>query len=394
MSTLIIGAGIVGLTVARELVRRGADDILILEKEDTVGAHASGRNSGVLHAGIYYTPDSFKARFCVEGNRLMKAYCREKGLPLLECGKVIVTKTPEELERLYELQSRAESAGVEVKIIDEKELHELEPYARTVEKALYSPETAVVEPRKVLKALVEELSNTGKVRFLFNTRALKPMRSGELLTSRGTVKYSVLLNAAGAYSDRIAHAFGIGLNYRLIPFKGLYRKLHPEKKHLVRGNIYPVPDLVNPFLGVHFTPSADGNVYAGPTATPALGRENYGLLKGMNGEFLSIAWRDALLFLSNPAFRAVASREAGRYLLSGLYRDARALVPSLQRGDLLKSSKVGIRAQLVDWKEKKLIMDFIVLKGEKSVHVLNAVSPAFTSSMSFARYVADLMQEV
>ena len=274
---LVVGGGIIGLTIARELVRAGRRDVVILEKEPDLGKHASGRNSGVLHAGIYYAPDSAKARTCLSGNKLMRAFCAEKGLPVLEAGKVIVARTEEELPTLEELHRRASANGARVRFVDEKELAELEPMARTVGKALHSLDTAAVDPKAVLRALRAELEGQG-VRIVTGCRFLGRAGPDRARTSAGDIRYARLVNAAGAHCDVVARAFGVAEHYRLIPFKGIYRKLRAGASFPVNGNIYPVPDIRNPFLGVHFSRSVHGDVYLGPTAIPALGRENYGLL--------------------------------------------------------------------------------------------------------------------
>ncbi len=393
---VICGAGIVGLSIARELLNKGAEDIVILEKEDRLGVHASGRNSGVLHAGIYYTPDSLKARFCLKGNLLMREYCKEKGIPVLESGKVIVTRREEELETLYELYRRARANGTEVRLVDSKELREIEPYARTVEKALHSPLTAVVDAKRVVQTLAEELEGSGKVRILRGVKVTGLRGSRYLETTKGNLEFSLFVNCAGAHADRIAHLFGVGKKFTILPFKGTYKKLREEKSHLVRGNIYPVPDVRNPFLGVHFTKSYNGEVYIGPTAIPALGRENYGLLKGIDREIFSILFKDLVLFLSNPRFRRVALTEPRKYFPGYFFKDIEPMVEGLSREDIIPSSKVGIRPQLVDWERKELVMDFLVLKDSNSVHILNAVSPAFTSAFAFAEYVVShyILEEV
>jgi len=389
---VICGGGIVGLTLARELVARGADSILIIEKERTPGMHASGRNSGVLHAGIYYSPDSERARTCLAGNRLMKSYCREHGLPLLENGKVIVTSTPEQLPMLDELFRRAIAGGANVVMVDEKELAEIEPNARTVTRALHSRDTAVISPKAVLQSLREELTLSGRVRFSFGRRVLdkKAGASRTLVTCQGPVRYSFFVNAAGAHADKVAAYFDVGRKYRLLPFKGLYRQLKPERTELVRGSIYPVPDIRNPFLGVHFTRSVSGEVHIGPTAIPAFGRENYGILKGLDFEALEILLRDARLFLTNNAFRSVALSEPRKYMFEAFFEDASLLLKGLRPEDVAPSSKVGIRPQLVDVESGRLVMDFLVERGEAELHVLNAISPAFTSSMAFASSLADM----
>ncbi|MEF2231076.1 MAG: L-2-hydroxyglutarate oxidase [Pseudodesulfovibrio sp.] len=385
---VICGAGIVGLTIARELLKRGADDIIIFDKEDRPGRHASGRNSGVLHAGIYYDPGTMKARMCLNGNRRMQAYCRERGLPLFASGKVIVARDESELPTLDELKRRAEANGATVEMLDEKQLAEIEPNAKTAGRALHSPLTAVVDPREILRTMREELETSGKVRFFFDTRFLSAGRN-KAVTSQGEIGYSLFINAAGAYSDRVAQAFGLARNYRLLPFKGIYHKLKKPAADKIKGSIYPVPNIRNPFLGVHFTRSVHGDVYVGPTAIPAFGRENYGILKGIDSECAAILLREIHLFFENPKFRAVALEEPRKYLFSHFYKDAEKLVRHIAPHDFIPCDKVGIRPQLVDIDSNKLVMDFVVQKEGNTVHVLNAISPAFTSSLAFAEMVVE-----
>ncbi|HUL61111.1 MAG TPA: FAD-dependent oxidoreductase [Anaeromyxobacteraceae bacterium] len=381
---LVVGGGIVGLTVARELRARGRE-VVVLEKEAELGRHASGRNSGVLHAGIYYAPDTVKARTCLAGNRLMKAYCRERGLPLLEGGKVIVARSEAELPVLDELHRRATANGARVEMVDARQLAEIEPMARTVERALLSHETAVVDPRVVLAALRADLERDG-VRIATGCRFLRLAGPSAAETTLGRIGFGRLLNAAGARCGEVARVFGVAGHLRLIPFKGIYRKLRPGARFPVNGNIYPVPDIRNPFLGVHFTRSVHGDVYLGPTAIPALGPENYGLLRGAEGA-LRILAEDAALFVANPKFRQVALTEPRKYLAHYFHRDAALLVKTYDPGLFARADKVGIRPQLVDWRTKELVMDFLVEARDGSVHVLNPISPAFTSSMDLARTI-------
>lgn len=384
---LICGGGIIGLTLARELISRGADNILIIEKEEAIGRHASGRNSGVLHAGIYYPAGSLKARLCLRGNKLMKAYCLAKGLPLRETGKVVVARHEEEIPILHKLYATASNNGASVELIDEQQLEAHEPFAQTCRVALRSADTAIVDPQAILKSLVRDLLETGRVRLLTGTAFSGLVRTRTAQTSRGRIQFRRFINAAGAHSDQIAHSFDLARQFRLIPFKGTYRTLRAERASLVRGNIYPVPDLRNPFLGVHFTRGIHGQVYVGPTAIPALGRENYQLFEQLSSESFRILFDDARLFFLNQKFRTVALSEPRKYLTRYFFQDAKSLVKALVREDLESSDKVGIRPQLVDWAKKELVMDFLVLKDDQSLHILNAISPAFTSSMAFAEYV-------
>ncbi|MBW1979921.1 MAG: L-2-hydroxyglutarate oxidase [Deltaproteobacteria bacterium] len=384
---LIVGGGIIGLCIARELLAQGYENIYLIDKEVALGKHASGRNSGVLHAGIYYPPGSLKAQSCLRGNFLMRAYCQERELPLHETGKVIVTTREEDIPLLHELHRRATANGAKVDLIDECELHEIEPFARTHQLALFSHYTAVVDPKRVLLSLRDDLLSSGRLRLLLGCAFQNMPAANVAGTTAGPIRFKVLINAAGAHCDRIARKFGLAANFRLVPFKGTYRKLRQKKNHLVRGNIYPVPDIRNPFLGVHLSRNVHGEVYLGPTAMPALGRENYGLVSGIDLEAPLICLRDAVLFLANPYFRQVALTEPKKYCPRSFYDDVRKLVRQLTPEDIVPSDKAGIRAQLVNWTTKELIMDFLVLREERSVHILNPISPGFTSAMDLARTV-------
>lgn len=387
---LIIGAGIIGLTIAKELIKEKADKIIIIEKEREAGIHASGRNSGVLHSGIYYTPDSLKAKFCIEGNKLMSEFCEKHKLSYKRTGKVIVAKNPNEIPILYELKRRAELSGAEVYIIDEKELSKIEPYAKTYEKALYSPNTAVIEPKEIIKALESELLSSKNITISYEETFLRLKNDRTAITSKNLITFKKLINAAGCYADKIAHSFDLAKEYKILPFKGTYKKLKEDASHKVNGNIYPVPDIKNPFLGIHFTKNTQGTVYVGPTAIPAFGRENYSIFDDISYESLKIIYRDALLFLKSKSFRLMALKESKKYFSNSFFKEAKELVPALKKEELINSDKIGIRAQLINWKEKKLVMDYVVIKGDNSLHILNAISPAFTSSMAFAKELAYL----
>ncbi|MDF1795394.1 MAG: L-2-hydroxyglutarate oxidase [Coxiellaceae bacterium] len=387
--TLIIGGGILALTIARELVKQGADDIVIVDKEPELAMHASGRNSGVMHAGIYYPSESLKAKFCLNGNLKMQAYCQQNGLPVNRCGKVVVTKDESELGTLHTLYERAIANGAKVEMLDQQQLADIEPWAKTVDKALYSHYTAVVDPKRIMQCLRDELVATRKVRFLMSCffRSLKTKTIAN--TSQGDITYRYCINAAGTYADQVAHQFGLAKHLVMIPFKGIYRRLVSEQAHRVNGNIYPVPNIHNPFLGVHFTKNIHGEVYAGPTAIPAFGRENYGLLKGIDKEAVSIMAKSAQLFFCNKKFRQVALTEPRKYWSGHFYRCAKRLVKELKPTWLKSSPKAGIRPQLVDWRNKELVMDFMVETTDNSVHLLNAISPAFTSSMAVAEDIVN-----
>lgn len=386
---LIIGAGIVGMTIARELVARGINDILIIDKEADVGVHASGRNSGVLHAGIYYHTDSQKAAFCHGGSTLMKAFCDENQIPVNRCGKVIVTRTKKEVETLHTLYERAKANGASVSLISEDQLNDVEPLAKTVDQALLSHDTAVVNPKQVVTALKNELISA-KVNFIFNCEFIDRKSKAAVTTTAGDIEFRYCINASGAHGETIAEAFDVGKDYRSLPFKGTYQVFTPGADGLtVNGNIYPVPDLRNPFLGVHFTRSASGEIYVGPTAIPCFGRENYHGLKGIGAECLPIVYRSIAMFIKHPGFRHAALTEPRKYIREFIYRDAAKLVKNIDRSQLVSCQKVGIRPQLIHWPTKQLVMDFLFEQTDNSLHILNAISPAFTCSMSMAKHLVN-----
>jgi (S)-2-hydroxyglutarate dehydrogenase len=388
---IIVGGGIVGLTIARELVRRGVHDVVILEKEPSLGVHASGRNSGVLHAGIYYVADSLKARFCARGARLMREYATLRSIPWRPCGKVIVATTSEQLPQLDALEQRARSNGIRVERVSSSRLAEIEPAARTVDFALHSPDTATIDSKAVLEALREDLTAAG-VTFRFSTRAIRIDAGARTIqTDGGKIQYGHLINAGGLHADTLAHQCGAGSDYVLLPFRGAYQKLRPEAAARIRGMIYPVPDPALPFLGVHLTRTMTDDVLVGPTAMPAFGRENYQGLKGIAwAELPSLAARLARMVIGNrDHLLSHVGQEISKQFPHGLYKTARALMPSLQPGDLISNAKVGLRAQLMDLRTMKLVMDFVIEQGPHSTHVLNAVSPGFTASMAFAETVVD-----
>jgi L-2-hydroxyglutarate oxidase LhgO len=254
-----------------------------------------------------------------------------------------------------------------------------------VRQALHSLDTAVVDPKAVLKCLRKELEAGGRVKIICDCRLTGLKGSTTAVTSKGEIGFRRFINASGAFCDKVAGLFGVGQQYRLIPFKGLYRVLRPETPWTVNGSIYPVPDIRNPFLGVHFTRSVAGDVYVGPTAIPAFGRENYGIFSGIDTDAFRIALEDAVLFLVNPQFRSVALTEPKKYFPSYFFHDAAKLVKQLAPGDIAPSSKVGIRPQLVNWDTRQLVMDFMVQADGDALHVLNPISPAFTSSMDLAQ---------
>jgi (S)-2-hydroxyglutarate dehydrogenase len=388
---LIIGAGIIGLSIARELITRfPAAKITILEKEPDVALHSSGRNSGVLHAGFYYTADSLKAKFTRDGNRQMREYCYANGLQINETKKVVVAKDESELPALFELEKRGKTNGVEVKIIDEKELKDIDPFVKTFKHALWSPNTATVDPVEVNQAIKDELKQKD-VEFFFGEGYKGRIDGNKVKTTKGNIFSAVkLINAAGLYADRVAKDFGYSKKYTVIPFKGIYLK-YTGTKNPVRTNVYPVPNLRNPFLGVHYTVTVDDHVKIGPTSVPAFWRENYKGMQGFRpGEMSSILTREAKLFLKNSfGFRSLAIDEVKKYNRRYFTGLAASMVRTLDSKGFTEWGRPGIRAQLLDVTTDELVMDFIIEGDSDSIHVLNAVSPAFTCSFPFASHVID-----
>jgi L-2-hydroxyglutarate oxidase LhgO len=384
---LIVGGGIIGLSIGRELVRCfPRSRVAILEKENEVAFHASGRNSGVLHAGFYYSSDSLKARLTLAGNQALTAYCLENGLPINRCGKVVVASNESEIEGVYELKRRGDLNGVDVRLIDEKELKEIEPNARTQDKALFSPTTSTVNPKQVCRHIVSRFSKN--VQILFERRFMG--RDKDLaITNKEKIQYRYLFNTAGLYADHVARNFGAGRNFTMIPFKGIYLRYRDDD--LLQRHVYPVPNLRNPFLGVHFTKTVDGHVKIGPTAIPAFWRENYEFSRRFNlrelGEILS---REAKLFLLNRFnFRRLAFEEMRKYQRRFFIAESRKLLKHLDPARFGEYTQPGIRAQLLNLKTDELVMDFLIEHAENSTHVLNAVSPAFTSAFSFAAHIVE-----
>lgn len=380
---LVVGGGIVGLTAAIAFRRRFPDQhVVILEKEGHLAEHASGRNSGVLHAGFYYTADSLKARLCRDGNRRMAAFCDERGLPIRRSGKLVVARSEADHAGLDELLRRAAANDVPLEAITEAEAREIEPRARTVGRALWSPSTAVVDPGRVVAAMADEALGLG---IDLRLGVAYQGRSGDgVLTSAGPIPAGFVLNAAGLYADRVARDFGFAAHHRILPFKGLYLT-GDEPIDSLRCAIYPVPDLGFPFLGVHFTVTVEGHAKIGPTAMPALWREAYGGLARFSAlELGEIALREARLFVGDASFRALAAHELRKSRRPRLLADAAQLVDGLDPARWTRWGRPGIRAQLLDVRTGKLEMDFLVEGDSRSLHVLNAVSPAFTCSLPFA----------
>ena len=389
---LIIGGGIIGITLALALKRRHpASSVCVIDKEARLGMHGSGRNSGVIHSGFYYSANSLKARFTRDGNRALKDFIRERKLPLNECGKLVIAKDESELPVLDELLQRGSANGVELYKISAEEAREIEPRVKTYQNALWSPSTATADPVIVLEAFRQEAEDRG-IELLMG-EAFEKCDGNRVWSTSEVFDAGYVVNAAGLYADRIAHAFGFGKQYMIFPFKGLYLK-STEPAGSFKTNIYPVPDLRNPFLGVHVTVTVDGHHKIGPTAIPAFWREQY---KG----FGNFAWNELFQIMiqgsqmmvhSDFDFRRLAYEELRKYQRSHLVALSQPLATGLKPETFTQWGPSGIRAQLLNLKTKSLEMDFVYEGDGRSFHILNSVSPGWTCSIPFSDYLVDQME--
>lgn len=391
----IVGGGIVGLATAREILRRRPGTrLVVLEKEAEIGRHQTGHNSGVIHSGIYYAPGSLKAQLCVAGAADMMRYCDEKGIPWQRCGKVIVATDASELPRLQNLYERGQANQVPgLKLVEADELRELEPHVRGV-RALWSPNTGIVDYGRVAQSYAEDVRElNGEIRTRHEVTAIARHGGSTQLTTRwGVVEARQVITCAGVYADRVARLTGAGRDPRIVPFRGDYYILHPSRRHLVRSNIYPVPDPRFPFLGVHFTPRMNGDIWLGPNAVLAFAREGY--------RFRTVRPRDLAELAAFGGFRAFA-RQHWRTGLEEMRRDLsrsrflaslQRYIPELTAADLLPGPS-GVRAQALT-ADGKLVDDFVIDRGEGVLHVRNAPSPAATSSLHIGKLIADAWQEM
>ena len=387
----IIGAGLVGLGVARALSESHPGiGIVIVDKEDTVAAHQSSHNSGVVHSGLYYRPGSLKAQLCVEGRRRLKDYCRVTGIAFEESGKLVIATKQSELEPLAELERRGRANGLSgLTRVDSDGIRELEPAAVGLQ-ALHVPEAGVVDFPAVAAQVARDLTEAGAdIRTGFEVETIHHHGYGAHIRSADNeIRAAVVVNCAGLHSDRVAALAGVRSQVRIVPFRGEYYTLDTEAKHLVRALIYPVPDPRFPFLGVHFTRRVDGSVEVGPNAVLAIGREHY--------RDADPDWAELRETIGDRGFRRLIMRhwrtgatEMFRSRSRALYaRSARALVPAI-RSEHLVPGGAGVRAQAVS-SEGALLDDFVIEEAGSTVHVLNAPSPGATASMAIGSHVAGI----
>lgn len=383
----VVGSGIVGLAVASRLAARG-DEVVVLEKDDDLALHQTGRNSGVVHSGIYYTPGSLKAQMSRAGAESISRFAAENGVEFRRTGKLIVATRPDQVPALRKIAERAIENNIDAHVVDAQGAAEHEPHVRAVE-ALRVESTGIIDYTGICRALARTVTDHhGEVRFGAQVRSVHPVPGGvEVETSTGTVRADGFVNCAGLFSDRLAEASGLNPEARIVPFRGEYFELQPHRSHLVRGLIYPVPDPRFPFLGVHLTKMVNGSVHAGPNAVLALAREGY--------RWSDVVSRDLIGSLTWPGLWRLGAKnivpgakEMLRSWSSKMFAASLAeLVPDISRNDLV-SAPAGVRAQALR-RDGTLVDDFMVQRAPRQVHVLNAPSPAATASLEIARHIVD-----
>ena len=386
---IIIGGGIIGCAIAKSIISKTKKKVVVLEKENHVGEHASSRNSGVIHSGFYYKPNSLKARFCVEGNKKLLEYCLLNNVPYKKTGTLVVAKNEHDSEMLYKLLDRGKINNVPgIKIVNNDELRKIEPYVKG-KKGLYSPTGSIVNSKILVKTMAAETKNNG-VNFLLGEKVLKiTQKNGQILvnTKNYEIKSKYLINCAGIYADRIANLTGLKLNYRIIPFRGKYYQLIKEKSFLIKSMVYPIPDPNLPFLGIHITRTIDNNIIVGPNAVLAFGREAYSNKQFSISDIKDIIsydgfWKMMLLNSVKMKNEFIQSFSKGKFV-----EQAQNLIPNLKSADFQEGYS-GIRAQLVD-RNGELVDDLIIKNQNNITHILNAVSPGMTCSLPFADYVVN-----
>ena len=391
---LIIGAGIVGLATALEATRRfPALQIVVVEKEQQVAAHQTGHNSGVIHSGLYYKTGSLKARNCVAGAASMKRFCQENGVPFDECGKLVVATTAEEVPRLEALHERGKANGVPgLRMMQPEEFREIEPHCAGL-RALQVTSTGIVDYAAVAEKYAELIRNAGsEIVMGAKVTGLRGDGTSNIVqTTAGTFRSRYVINCAGLYSDTVTRMAGVETNLEVVPFRGEYYDIRPERRHLVSNLIYPVPDPRFPFLGVHFTRRINGSVDAGPNAVLAFRREGY---RGVSPDL-----NEAIEMLRFPGFRKMAAKywrkglaeQYRAWVKSAFTKELQKMVPELTESDLVQGG-CGVRAQAID-AQGNLVDDFYFLHSGSMIHVCNVPSPAATASLEIGKEIVAMMAE-
>ncbi|GAB2825780.1 L-2-hydroxyglutarate oxidase [Actinocorallia aurea] len=388
----IVGAGIVGLAIAREITRRRPGTrVVVLEKEDRVAVHQTGHNSGVVHAGIYYKPGSLKAELCTRGRLLLREYCQERGLPYDECGKLVVAVSAEEVARMDDLHRRADTNAVPgLRRVGPEEIREIEPHATGLA-ALYSPVTAITDYVRIAESFAAEITEAGgEIRFGFPVDGVREAPGGmELSSGEERVKVDRVILCAGIQSDAVGRMAGDTAEPRIIPFRGEYMVIRPEKRDMIRGLIYPVPDPRYPFLGVHFTRRVSGEVEVGPNAVLAFAKEGYRLSDVSARDLAAIASWPGMWRMALRHWRTGVKEMYGSFSKRAYMKDAKRYVPEIGAADVVRAGS-GVRAQALD-RDGALVDDFRIHRLGNVTAVRNAPSPAATSSMAIAEYVLDVL---
>ncbi|MER5530616.1 L-2-hydroxyglutarate oxidase [Streptomyces sp. NPDC002677] len=384
----VVGAGIVGLATAREIaLRRPGTRVVVFEKEREVSRHQTGHNSGVVHAGIYYTPGSLKADLCVRGVALLREYCQDRELPYQEIGKLVVAVREDELGRMENLYQRARNNHVpELRRISREEIKELEPHAGGIA-ALHSPRTAITDYPAVARAFAKDIVDSGgEVRLGFPVTSVTTVPRGvEVASAQDRVRVDRLILCAGLHSDSVARLAQDRKEPRIIPFRGEYMLLKPDRRHLVRGLVYPVPDPRYPFLGVHFTPRVDGSVEVGPNAVLALAKEGYRRSRVSPRDILGLAAYPGVWKMAAQHWRTGVKEYRGSFSAAAFMKDARHYVPGVGVRDVVRGG-AGVRAQALD-RDGTLVDDFRIHRVGRITAVRNAPSPAATASMAIAEHI-------
>ncbi len=388
----IVGAGIVGLAIGREIIRRRPGTrVVVFEKQDRVAMHQTGHNSGVVHAGIYYPPGSLKATLCTRGRELLREYCAEHDLPYDECGKLVVAVTDEDVVRMHALADRAGSNAVPgLRRVGPQEIREIEPHA-TGSAALYSPHTAITDYTRICESFARDIVTAGgEIRLSFPVTGIDRAPNGLRVSSTArAVTVDSLILCAGLHSDVVAGLIGDAPGPRIIPFRGEYMLVKPEKRDMVRGLIYPVPDPRYPFLGVHFTRRVSGDVEVGPNAVLAFAREGYHRSTASLRDLRDIAAWPGFWRMARQHWRTGIREMYGSVSMRAYMADARRYVPEIGVADVVRGG-AGIRAQALD-ADGSLVDDFRIHQLDRITAVRNAPSPAATSCLAIAEYVADVV---
>jgi len=396
MNFFIIGSGIVGLTAAIKLKKKDKNlNVIILDKENNSTRHGSGRNSGIIHSGVYYPSHTLKAKLCVNGSRQLKKYVKDKKLWIDECGKILIPTSKETVHNLNVLLNRARENNVEAELISNSDAIKLEPNINSdFDKAIFIPFTSIINPKEVMTSLIKDFSEIGGV-INYNEEVISiGGKQNKILTRKNSYNFDYILNCSGLHADTIAKNAGLDFNYSFLPFKGKYWKI--KKNYKLNRLIYPIPDLNFPFLGVHTAHNKSNEVFLGPTSTPVFGRESYSFLSNFKLSEISELLPSFLykIIKNQNNLRNLAFREIKMLTKHGLINEIKKLIKNIEVKDLVYyEEKTGIRSQIFDNKSKNLINDFVVKKlNNNQLHVLNAVSPAFTASFAFADYLLSEMQ--